>query len=478
MVELTQFRPLHAGLPLFGIAVLAACATAPAQPAREPVALKPAFVFAEAADTAPVTAWWTAFEDPLLAELVETALAANASLDAAEANVLAARALLSGAELARSPSTRTTASADLGRAAREDADVELTGSAGLVASWELDAFGRIAAEISAEAFSLEQAREARNDLAVIVAAETASAYADLRGAQRRLDVGRQNAEAQREGLELLGTLFENGRATRLDLERAEAQYRTTLASLPVFEAAIDAAAARLSALTAQDLPETLVQVEVPVDIPEHQGAILAGTPEDLLRRRPDIRGAEARIGRQLALGEVERARLFPTVTFSADVIGLFTEDSTADNSFGFGIGPAIVWDGPDLRRVRADIDVADARALEAIALYEQTVRDALAETEIALSAYARERARRADLTEAAAAARRALDLASLRFEEGLDDYLDVLDAQRTLLDAEDRLAASRVETTRRAIAAYRALGGILTDQLALGARLETDDTQS
>lgn len=461
-----------------GAMALAGCVSVPEAPEPGAVESGAVFAFAETAETADLAQWWMRFNDPALAGLVERALAENATLEAARANIEAARAVLRRAELAGAPGTQSAAGADLGRAAREGADLELTGSASLAASWEFDAFGRIAAEIAAAEFSLEQAEQVRRDIAVIVAAETAGAYADLRGAERRLEVGRQNAEAQREGLDLLQTLFDNGRATRLDLERAEAQYRTTLASLPVFEAAIDAARARLSALTGLPISALPEPAAINADIPEHEGAILAGTPEALLRRRPDIRAAEATIGRQLAIGEAERARLFPSVTFNADVTGVFTEGATLDNSLGFGFGPAIVWEGPDLRRVRASIDAADARSLEAMALYEQTVRDALAETETALSAYARERARRADLTQAASAARRALELARLRFEEGLDDYLDVLDAQRTLLDAEDRLAASRLETTRRAIAAYRALGGIWPEERVLGAHTEVDDTQS
>ncbi|MEO0721849.1 MAG: TolC family protein, partial [Pseudomonadota bacterium] len=116
-----------------------------------------------------------------------------------------------------------------------------------------------------------------------------------------------------------------------------------------------------------------------------------------------------------------------------------------------------------LRRVYARIDQADAFSMQAAALYEQAVLDALADAESALSDYALELERRADLVIAAAAARRALDLATLRFQEGLDDYLDVLDAQRTLLDAEDRLATSQAETASRAIRAYRALGGVWDD---------------
>jgi len=336
----------------------------------------------------------------------------------------------------------------------------------LGASWEYDAFGRIEAQIAAAEFDVEAARQARRDVAVIVASETALNYVQLRGAQRRLAVARKNADTQSEGLDLLQTLLDNGRATRLDMERAEAQYRTTLASLPRYEAAIESAKSALAALTGQpaNSRSSLVMelVTSADDIPEHRGAIMAGSVEDLVRRRPDIRSAEVLIARQLALGDAARADLFPTITVNANVLALFDDANDIGDltSFGFGVGPSISWAWPDLRRVRANIDATDARTDAAIAQYEQTVLNALSEVESALSEYTNELKRRDDLKRAAASAQRAIELARLRFEEGLDDYLDVLEAQRTLLTAEDQLAESRLQSSSRAIAAYRALGGI------------------
>lgn len=453
----------------------AGCVSAPPpQPGRAPIDPGQAFASAAArqADTLP-DAWWQVFGDPVLTTLIETALAENARIDRAEANIAAARALLSRAQLAGSYATGSDAGARLGRAARAGADVELSGSAGFGASWEWDLFGRIEAGIAAADAGLVAAEESARDVAVIVAAETALAYADLRGAALRLGVSRRNARTQEESLSLLRQLFDNGRATRLDLDRAEAQYRTTRAAAPRFEAEIEAARARLAALTGQ--AATTLRTEdwaaggdagasgdrAGDGLPEVGAMMIAADPAGMLRRRPDVRAAEARLARALALGEVARARLFPTVTLSADIASVFGSlDTFGDaNTIGFGIGPALVWEGPDLRRVYADIDLADADTRAAIAEYEQVVLDALAEADTALTDFAKERARTADLVAATEAAQRAADLAELRFEEGLDSFLDVLDAQRTLLEAEDRLAESRLQATRRAIAAYRALGG-------------------
>ncbi|MEO0449181.1 MAG: TolC family protein [Pseudomonadota bacterium] len=451
--------------------VFAACASVPDAPVRpETPSMSGEFANGDAlsfSSEAVEMDWWRLFEDPVLSDLVDQALEENKDLSVAEANIEAARTILARQGLLRTPSTSASAAGELGRAARDDADVEVTGNAQLAASWEYDAFGRLTALIDSASFQVEQVEELQRDVAVTIAADTALAYVDYRGNQVRLDVAQSNADLQGESVELLRVLFDNGRATRLDLERAESQYRTTLASLPLLELNIQTAATRLATLTGQTniavVSDRLAASTGRALIPEPPETLTLGTPTDLIRRRPDIRAAEADIARLLALGDAERARLFPTLTFNANILALFTEDSELDNSFGFGIGPAVRWEGPDLRRVRADIDIADAQTRVAFAAYERAVVEALGEIEIALIGYSQERSRRTDLEAAASSAARALDLAQLRFDEGLDDFLDVIDAQRTLLDAQDRLEISRLATTRQAIITYRALGGIWLD---------------
>lgn len=422
--------------------------------------------------------WWTGFDDPLLAEFVEEALIANKDLEVAAANIETVQSRLRRQLLEESYATTSTASADLGRAAIEGADIDLSGRAQIGASWEFDGSGAIAARIDSAIFEVERLQEVRRDVAVTVAAETALAYIDYRGNQVRLRVAQSNADLQGERVELLKVLFENGRATRLDVERAEAQFRTTLASLRLLELGIQTAAINLATLTGRtDLREDARLTAAPTDavtIPRPPETLETGSPEALIRRRPDIRAVEANISRLLSLGDAERGRLFPVLTFDANLFALFTEDNVTSDSFGFGVGPGIRWEGPDLRRVRADIDVSDAQTRVAFAEYERAVVQALGEVEIALVTYIQERARREDLEAAASSADRALDLARLRFDEGLDDFLDVIDAQRTRLDAQDRLESNRLATTRGAVAAYRALGGIWQDERFAQAKSEND----
>ncbi|MEQ9505305.1 MAG: TolC family protein [Hyphomonas sp.] len=456
-----------------------ACASVPAQPIAATPTIETGTTFpAMPAGEAPDAAWWNGFEDGELKRLVEAALKASPVLRGADYSVAEAEALLRLALLGRSPSLSSSASASVSRPTGGNDDFAADADFGLASGWELDVFGRLGAAIEAARFDETAARELRRDLAVSIASETALAYIDLRSAEARLMVAEENASTQQESLDLVRTLFENGRANELDLSRSETQFRTTLASLPVFRASIASAQSRLAALTGEAATSpafnTSIDAARVAQVPRLNTAFGAGAPEDMLRRRPDVRLAEARIGSALALGDAARANLFPRITLNASLFGLISDTGVAFNedSIGFSIGPAISWAGPDLRRVYAQIDVNDARTLGTVADYEATVLDALAEAQTALSDYVTERQRRADLESALASARRAFELARLRFEEGLDSSLDVLDAQRTLLDAEDRLAVNEAEIARRAVRAYRALGGIWTDEELAAFRAE------
>ncbi len=445
---------------------LGACASVPAAPeTASRLATDAAFRGASHAGAVP-TAWWTGFGDAELEALIDASLTASPVMRGADSSVDEADALVRLAALDRSPTLSSRASATAQRPSGGLDDFEASGSVALASTWEIDLFGRLGATLEAARRDADAARDLRRDLAVTLAAETSLAYIGLRSAQARLAVAQENANIQAESLALVRTLFENGRATQLDLDRSEAQYRTTLASLPVFQATIDASTNRLGALTGKSASSFRVMGGARGAIPKLAPTLTSGTPEDLLRRRPDIRVAENRLARALALGEAARAELFPSLSMNTNVLGLISDTGIAFNegSISLGIGPVLSWAGPDLRRVYAGIDVRDAQTRRAAANYEAVVLDALAEAETALSDLASERRRSADLEAARAAARRALDLARLRFREGLDSSLDVLDAQRTLLEAEDRVVVNQAEIARRAVIVYRSLGGIFSDE--------------
>jgi Outer membrane protein len=218
---------------------------------------------------------------------------------------------------------------------------------------------------------------------------------------------------------------------------------------------------RLGVLTGSH-PETLVsELKQAAPLPGLPELVTLGRPQDLLRRRPDIRAAERTLAAATARIGVATADLFPRVTF----VGSIALEASSFNGLGdsgsdsYSFGPSIRWAAFDLGRVRARIQAADARVEANLALYERTVLTALEETENALVEFGRSEARRGFLKASAQQSEKAALHARQRFEEGVADFLTVLDAERTLLEAQDRLATSETETATALVAIYKALGG-------------------
>jgi multidrug efflux system outer membrane protein len=332
---------------------------------------------------------------------------------------------------------------------------------GFDASWELDFFGRVRRSIEASAADVGTAEASRRDVIVSLMAELARNYFELRGAQNQLAVARQNADNQQQTLDLTIALLNAGRGTELDVSRAEAQLNFTLAIIPSLETTMQQAAHRLGVLIGQEPTVLVSELTVPLPLPALPAMVAIGQPADLLRRRPDIRVAERALAAATARVGVATADLYPRVTVlggvglqAGSVVDLFSSGSTT-----FSIGPNIFWAAFDLGRVRERINAADARTEAALAQYEQRVLLALEETENALVDFNRQQERRDLLATSARASAKAADLARLRYQSGVTDFLTVLDAQRTVLAAQDRLAESETRTATALIAVYKALGG-------------------
>jgi multidrug efflux system outer membrane protein len=412
------------------------------------------------------TAWWRGFQDDRLNQLVVLALANNHDVRVATARIREARALLSETTFDRYPTVTARGFYTRERLSKAqtipgaDRDAELY-EAGFVASWELDFFGRVRRSIEASAADVGAAEANRRDVIVSLLAEVARNYLALRGTQNRLAVARRNAENQRQTLDLTIALLEGGRGTELDTSRAEAQLQSTLASIPPLETAIKAAMYRLGVLIGQ--PPTALELELskPRPLPALPTRVALGKPDDLLRRRPDIRVTERNLAAATARVGVATADLFPRVTLLGSVALQATSftDLGKSGSDTFMIGPGIFWAAFDLGRVRARIRATDARTEAALALYEQRVLLALEETENALVDFTRQQARQDLLRASAQASEKAQTLASQRYQFGVTDFLTVLDAERTLLAAQDLLADSETLTATALVAVYRALGG-------------------
>ncbi len=416
----------------------------------------------------PVGPFWTVFADARLAKLIDEALTANHDVRIAAARLREARALRRESKFDRWPTTAvsggyTRAKVSEGQAPGLDEDARTTGlyDVGFDAGWELDLFGRVRRAVDARTAAAEAAAFDARAVQVSVSAEIARSYFELRSFQRQLDVARQNAENQRQTLDITQVRLDAGRGTALDTERARAQLSSTLATIPSLEAAIAASAHRIAVLTGRQPAALVADLTQAADVPTLPATVDVGSPETLLRRRPDIQSAERILAAQTALVGVAVADLFPKVTFSArlGVNGETPADAFGSGGAAYAFGPSITWPAFNLGRVRARIRASEARADETLARYEQTVLLAIEEVETSLVAFERARARREQLIEAAQASERAADLARVRFEGGLSDFLQVLDAERTRLAAQDLVARSLAETSTSLVAVYKALGG-------------------
>jgi multidrug efflux system outer membrane protein len=297
---------------------------------------------------------------------------------------------------------------------------------------------------------------------VSLIAEVARNYIELRGAQRQLAVAQKNAENQKNTLDLTVVRLEAGRGTELDTSRAREQLNTTIATIPPLETAIKRAIYRISVLAGKQPQALEAELQRAAPLPITPQIVSIGKPADLLRRRPDIRSAERSLAATTARIGVATAELFPIVTVVGTDIG-FSALKLADlgdiGSRSYTIGPSITWSAFNWWRVKARIREADARTEAQLARYERAVLGALEETENALVNYGRQQARLSSLRDAAAASEKAHQLAHLRYEDGIADFLTVLDAERRLLEAQDRLAASETSAATALISVYKALGG-------------------
>ena len=464
---LAKSRP-GACLPLMLFAVLlAGCAVGPNYKRPDtPVAQQ--FAGAETSTYStgqdPQVEFWKQFEDETLNQLVSDSLIANHDLRIALGHLVEARAAKRESTFDLAP-TVTAAGGHQNQLAPEAVyGFPVSASyyeAGFDATWELDFFGRVRRNVEARNAQLQGAEASLHDAQISVIAEVARTYFELRGQQTQLDVAQRNVINQTDTLKLTQARLEAGRGTELDTSRAQSQLSTTLSTIAPLEAAVARSIHRLGVLTGRD-PNALTTLLAPArDLPELPQIAAVGDPASLLRRRPDIRGAERQLAASTALVGVAIGDYFPKVTFTGNFTYSAAQPSNLGTapSRGYVIGPGISWAAFDLGRVHAQVAQARARDDVALATYEKTVLGALEETENALVTHARARDSLTHVADAAAASATAARLARTRYQGGYVDFLEVLDSERTQLQAEDTLAQSRTTTATSLIAVYKALGG-------------------
>jgi multidrug efflux system outer membrane protein len=333
--------------------------------------------------------------------------------------------------------------------------------AGFDAFWEIDVFGRVRSAVRAAAATAEGFEATLEDVRVSVAAEVGRNYFELRGLQQQIAVTERSLANQQETLRLTRVRRDAGFGEEQDVASAAARVSAIDASLPPIRAALSAREHRLAVLIGVR-PGELAADLTPRTYPPLAKALPLGDPASLLRRRPDVRAAERRLAAANAREGVAAAELYPRITVTG-FLGLL---AGRGNLFGTGdsrawaVTPALSWAGFDLGSAKARLRGANAATEESLAAFEQSVLLALEETENALVAYRAQQQRLVNLADQARESTRAANIARTRYREGLADFLQLLDAERTQLQAEDAVAQAEAGVFTSVVAVYKSLGGI------------------
>ena len=333
--------------------------------------------------------------------------------------------------------------------------------AGFDASWEIDVFGGARRAKEAAKADVEAAEENRRSVLITLVAEIARNYFELRETQNRLDIARRNIRILQDSLDLVRSLFEAGWTNELDVKTAEALLATTQSLAPTMEFAVRRSMHRLGVLLGHE-PGTLQDELSPAaPLPSAPPEVLVGLPSELLRRRPDVRYAERTLAAATARIGVATADLFPKFSLTGSFGG--SSDTFEGLRLGanhrWSFGPEIRWPIFDAGRIRANIRVQNARQEQALLAYEKAVMISLEDVENALVMYAKEQNRLADLATAVEANHKALDIANDLYAQGLVNFLNVLDAERSLFAAEDQLIQSKATILTNLVSLYKVLGG-------------------
>lgn len=457
-------------LPTALMLALGACASG-AGDAPQPAVAAPA-QFSLSGSAAPVHAgavvarWWETLDDAPLNQLIDSAMTHNHDVALALANLQLARSSLQAASLERLPAIDTRVAGQDQRvadsAALPGSDTRFSSyQAGFDAVWELDLFGRTAQAVNAARAELDASQADLDQVYVSIAAEVARSYIQLRGAQHRLDVSQRNLLTLEQSLALTRQLVDGGLGDALDVQRAQTQLELARATLPTLQSEVEVAINRLSVLTGQPSGTLNSVLSAARPLPSMPPTLAVGEPLDLLKRRPDIRRAEHQLTAALAGYELSVAELYPRVSITGSIGFLATAfaDLGSAGTFTHLVGPQLHWDALSPGRARNRIDAADARVQAQVAEFDQTVLVAFEEVDNAMVRLSREMQRRDTLRAAAQASALSSGYALERFTAGADSFLDVLDAQRTQLEAEDLLARSEIDLALQVIALYKALGG-------------------
>ena len=428
-----------------------------------------------AADPAP---WWSNYGDPELNRLINQALAHNLDLQSAAQRIAESRALAGESRSKLLPGINATSGAQRLRGGFSQGIARIPQSSGQVQSgsfvspfetgllqggldmkWELDLFGSNRAGLAAARADVQATEQRRDDLALSISAEVARVYIQLRGYEERLAITRRTIDAQRQLLELTDQRVKAGLASQLDSERQRLLLTNTEATLPPLEADQERSRQRLAVLLGDEalVKAPLANPGKPLVAP----LVKSELPSELLKRRPDVREAEAKLAAELARLKQSKTDLYPKINLN----GLLGRQGTSVSSLAFGGGNFFSL-GPQLQlpifsggRIKSNIAAHQARVEQQKMAYRNELLVAFEEAANAITNLERQREREGKLADAAQAARTSLSLSRDLQQAGLNDFLAVLDSERSLLDAEFQQSLARTQVLVESVSLYKALAG-------------------
>jgi len=420
--------------------------------------------------------WWHALNDAKLDSLIDRAIQANPSLEIALTRLQEARTFETVVAGRALPDLEASAGGGRGtgsnlarghiapplNAASNTAGLEhITSIVGFDAAWEIDLFGKYRRAIEAAQYDTQAFAAARSAVLVTVVADVVRAYLDMRGLQTQQAVLGQNMRSAQKSLDLVQARFDRGITNELDVTLARRQLAILQAQIAPLAAQISAAQYAIAVLLGQFPEEMVKELAKPELIPQVPDQIDAGLPLDLIRRRPDVLEAERLLAGATARIGVATANLFPQLALTAgagqQAQGLGV--TPASNQFIWSAGVGAIWPLLDFGTLDALVNVADLRTHELLINYKQTVLRAVQEVDGAMSGYAAQQDRLRNLGEALAASQRAVSLASQRYDRGLTDFLNVVDAERQQYELEQQYATAQVAVGEQFVALYKGLGG-------------------
>lgn len=421
-----------------------------------------------------LAAWWNAFNDPVLSQLINRALEQNLDLAQATARIEQAHAGLGAANAALLPSAtvngqaaraRQSVETPLGQVLSSDPSYNRYGSAyeaNLNAGWELDVFGglRRGKEAAFADYQASQAGAVATRLAVV--AQTADLYISIRGLQARLEIARKQVDTRQQLLTTIEHLYAKGLAAELQLNQTQGSLNQAQATVPVLQAGLAAAMNALDVILGKPPGTYSAQLIKSARIPDVPSLADIGSPADLLRRRPDLIVAERRLAASNArIGEAI-SEYYPKFSVGA-LLGSATSVSSG-NLFSNGASQAsavlgLRWRLFDFGRINAQIDLAKGQEAEALAVYRQSVLRACEDVETAFSTLINREQQSEKLAQGESAYAKARAMSFTAYEKGVVSLIEVLDADENLLAASDGRAQAQTESARAAVATFKALGG-------------------